>query len=121
MTQYSYIYATGDFRSNLNKVLDYPSSFYVNTTEGAPIITSVIELFNREQWTIIAKAFGITEPENFNQHHIHPENINYNELHESLQAIGYSHEEANRFVERLKILISSEFEFLFCLANGEDN
>lgn len=121
MENYSYIYATGNFSSKLCVIFDYPSNYYTDTTEGSPIITTVIELFNHDQLTLVANAFGITDSNDFNQHHIQPENIDHNALRESLQAIGYSGEEANGLVDRLKVLVSSKFEFVLCLANGELN
>lgn len=121
MENYSYIYATGNFSSKLCAFLDYPSNYFADTTEGSSIITTVIELFNHDQLTLVANAFGITDSNDFNQHHIQPESINHNALRESLQAIGYSREEADCLVDRLKVLVSSKFELVLCLANAEVN
>ena len=102
----------GPFRRELAPLLDYPADRYVRTSEGAPILTTVVSV-EQDSGAVgrLASCFGI-EPWDFNRHALDPAQLDVAKLGALFAPFL---EEAAEIEEKVLALCGAGFTFHFHL------
>ncbi len=108
------ILAIGKFKGDIVSYLEYPAEFYSNTKAGAPVVRI---LFGIHEGSSLSREFacllGITDPWDFSQHKLDPENVNKEGLAEFVKM----YDSYKKDFEAFSALIEAKFDFFF-MPNG---
>ena len=99
--------AIGQFKPHLACHLDYPAEHYENVALNATVITTVFHAYTNDSSRELAKALGITDVFDFNQHRIR-------DLSKvDIGALREMHFEYDSCVDDFIVLREASFIFIF--------
>jgi hypothetical protein len=108
------ILAIGPFTIKLVRHLEYPNDFYRDTLEGTPVVRII---FGIVEGSILSREFatlvGVTDPWDFNQHHLDPSKFDY----KGLEIFSKNYNDYQKDYEAMLAFTSSGFNLYF-LPNG---
>ncbi len=107
------VLAIGPFRRALVSHYEYPGGHYSNTQDGVPVVRELFGILEGTRTgTEFAQMLGISNPWDFNQHKIHPQNIDFAALRALLSPFEYA-DDYLRDLDALQAFASEGYDLYF--------
>jgi len=107
------VLAWGAYAPEVAHCLDYPANYYESTKPGALVATELLIIHQESDRGPIARGLGISDPWDFNQHHIDGHKIDFAGLRALSDTFDVWGGHFKEELERLDHLRRFGFQFLF--------